>query len=157
MATLIGTTVTTYNASTSASSTYTLCSNVNALQQWTGTVSITSIYYTSDNYVNVLANTNGYSWVTGFMQFQSSQSYNATQSWWFMLSRYGLTTTSGPTNDGLITPTYYQNPSNPNINYMRLNNVYNQSWGNATCFISAMIFPGGNVTSISSDYLTRVN
>jgi hypothetical protein len=74
-----------------------------------------------------------------------------------MLSRYGLTTASGPTNDQLITPSYYQHPTNPNINYMRLNNVYNASWANATCFISAMIFPGGNVTSISSDYLTRVN
>lgn len=157
MASLQGTTVTTYTASSQASATYTLCSNPMALQQWTGTVSITSIYYTSNNYVDLLANTNGYSWVNGYVQFQASQSYNSTQSWWFALSRYGLTTTSGPTNDGLITPSYYQSPSNPDVNYMRLNNVYNASWANATCFMNVLIFPGGNSTAISSSYLFRVN
>jgi hypothetical protein len=157
MASLQGTTVTTYTASSQASATYTLCTNSMALQQWTGTVSITSIYYTSNNYVDLFANTNGYSWVTGYVQFQASQSYNSTQSWWFGLSRYGLTTTSGPTNDGLVTPSYYQSPSNPDVNYMRLNNVYNASWANATCFMSVTIFPGGNNNSISSSYLFRVN
>jgi hypothetical protein len=156
MASLQGTTVTTYTASSQASGTYTLCTNSLGLQQWTGMVYITSIYYTSNNYVNMFANTNGYNWVTGFCQFQASQSYNSTQSWWFALSRYGLTTTSGPTNDGLVTPSYYQDPSDPNKNYMRLNNVYNASWANASCFMSVTIFPGGSNSAITSDYLTRV-
>jgi hypothetical protein len=91
----------------------------------------------------------------GYISWTVYQSQIHCGSFTFQLSRYGFQTYNH-TNTGYWSVSQIQD-SNPDINYMRLNNVYNQSWGNATCFISAMIFPGGNVTSISSDYLTRVN
>jgi hypothetical protein len=154
MASLQGTTVTTYNASTTSNADSTICTNARALQQWGGNVYILSPYYSATPYVDVLCNNNNWQWTTGYISFMSAQSYNATQNVWFALSQYGLNITSGPTNDGLITFSYYQDPSNGSKSWLRFTNTYNVSWGNATCFINITLF-APNANAITSPVLTR--
>jgi hypothetical protein len=154
MASLQGTTVTTYNASSTSNASTTLCSTDGALQQWGGNVYITSPYYTATPYVDVFANNNNWQWVTGFISFISYQSYNGTQQVWFALSQYGLQITSGPTNDGLITFSYYQDPSNGSKSWIRFTNTYNVSWGNATCMVNVTLF-SPSASAVTSPYLTR--
>lgn len=154
MATLQSTTVTTYNSPTTSNADVTLCSNPRALQQWGGSVSVTSPYYTSTPYTDVLCNNNNWEWVTGYISFISYQSYNGTQNVWFALSQYGLQITSGPTNDQLITFSYYQDPSNSAKSWLRFTNQYNVSWGNATCLVNITLF-APNANAITSPVLTR--
>lgn len=154
MANLQSTTVTTYNASTTSSADSTLCTNARALQQWGGNVSITSPYYSSINYVDVLCNNHNWEWTTGYISFMAYQSYNSTQNVWFALSQYGLNITSGPTNDQLITFSYYQDPSNGSKSWLRFTNQYNASWANATCIVNITLF-APNANAISSPVLTR--
>jgi hypothetical protein len=154
MASLQGTTVTTYNATTTSNGDKTICSNERALQQWGGSVSVISPYYSATPYTDVLCNNNNWQWVTGFMSFIGYQSYNSSQQIWFALSQYGLQTTSGPTNDGLVTFSYYQDPSNGSKSWLRFTNQYNVSWGNATCLVNITLF-APNADAISSPVLTR--
>ena len=154
MASLQGTTVTTYNATSSSNANSTLCTNPRALQQWGGVVSVTSPYYTATPYTDVLCNHSNWVWVTGMMSFIGYQSYNSTQQIWFALSQYGLHQTSGPTNDGLITFSYVQDPSDGSKSWLRFTNAYNVSWGNATCYVNITLFPAWGAT-ITSPVLTR--
>jgi len=154
MATLQSTIVPTYNATTTSTASNTLCSTNTALQQWGGSVFIYSPYYSATPYVDVFCNNNNHRWVTGFISFISYQSYNASQQVWFALSQYGLQTTSGPTNDGFITFSYFQDPSNASKSWCRFTNNYNASWGNATCLINITLF-APNPNAITSPHLTR--
>jgi hypothetical protein len=158
MASLQGTSTTTLTATSGTSATYSLTTSGGAIQQWGGQPYIISPYYDPvNNFVNLIANTNGFAWVTGFCQFIGYQSYFTTQQFWFALSRYGLQTTSGPSNDQLVTPQYYQDPSNPNINWLRLRNDYNASWANATLNLTVLIYPSISSNNITSSVLQRYN
>jgi hypothetical protein len=158
MANLQNTTVPTLTATSGSSAIYSLNTTSGALQQWGGQPYIISPYYDSvNNYVNLIANTNGYAWITGFCQFIGYQSYFTTQQFWFGLSRYGLQTTSGPSNDQLVVPVHYQDPGNPDINWLRLVNVYNAPWANATLNLTILVYPGISSNNITSSVLTRYN
>ena len=148
------TTSTTFNVTSTSNASTTICTNARALQQWGGSVYVVSPYYSATPYVDVLCNNNNWQWVTGYISFISYQSYNGTQNVWFALSQYGLQTTSGPTNDGLITFSYYQDPSNGSKSWLRFTNTYNTSWGNATCLVNITLF-APNDGAITSPYLTR--
>lgn len=154
MASLQGTTVTTYNATTTSNADVTLCSNPRALQQWGGSVYIQSPYYSATPYADVLCNNHNWEWVTGYISFLAYQSYNSTQNVWFALSQYGLNITSGPTNDQLITFSYYQDPSNGSKSWLRFTNQYNASWANATCLVNITLF-APNANAVTSPLLTR--
>ena len=154
MASLQGTTVTTYNASSTSNASTTICSNAMALQQWGGNVSVTSPYYTATPYTDVLCNNNNWQWVTGYISFLGYQSYNSTQNVWFALSQYGLQITSGPTNDQLITFSYYEDPTSASKSWLRFTNQYNASWANATCLVNITLF-APNVNAVTSPILTR--
>ena len=154
MASLQGTTVTTYNASTTSNADKTICTNPMALQQWGGNVSVISPQYTATPYTDVICNNSNWQWVTGYISFLSYQSYNGTQNVWFALSQYGLQITSGPTNDQLITFSYYQDPSDGSKSWLRFTNQYNVSWGNATCLVNITLF-APNANAITSPILTR--
>jgi hypothetical protein len=154
MANLQSSSATTYNATSTSNANTTICTNARALQQWGGNVFVQSPYYTATPYLDVLCNNNNWQWVTGYISFMSAQSYNATQNVWFALSQYGLNITSGPTNDGLITFSYYQDPTNSAKSWLRFTNTYNVSWGNATCFLNITLF-APNANAITSPVLTR--
>ena len=154
MAPLQGTTATTYSATTTSSAGQTICSSNGTLQQWGGYVSVISPYYSATPYTDVLCNNYNWQWATGFMSFLGYQSYNSSQQIWFALSQYGLEQTSGPTNDGLITFSYYQDPSNSAKSWLRFTNQYNVSWGNATCLVNITLFTADQ-SAISSPVLTR--
>jgi hypothetical protein len=154
MANLQSSSATTYNATSTSNANTTICTNARALQQWGGNISVISPYYSATPYLDVLCNNNNWQWTTGYISFMSAQSYNATQNVWFALSQYGLNITSGPTNDGLITFSYYQDPTNSSKSWLRFTNTYNVSWGNATCFVNITLF-APNANAITSPVLTR--
>lgn len=155
MAILQPTTVTTYDANVSATAETILCSNPSSVQQWAGFVGVQTPYYDSyNNYANILSNTGGYTWIVGFIAMPANQSYNTSHSFWFALSRYGLEY-NWLTNDSLLGLSRYQDPNNPDINYLRITNLYNAYWAYGNYHINATIFTPNN--SISSSYLTRIN
>jgi hypothetical protein len=65
-----------------------------------------------------------------------------------------IQTTSGPTNDGLITFSYYQDPTSASKSWLRFTNQYNVSWGNATCLVNITLF-APNANAVTSPILTR--
>ena len=77
-----------------------------------------------------------------------------TQNVWFALSQYGLQITSGPTNDQLITFSYYQDPTSASKSWLRFTNQNNASWANATCLVNITLF-APNANAITSPILTR--
>lgn len=155
MASLQGTTVTTYTASTSASASTIVCTNSSSVQQWSGFVGVQTPYYDpTGNYADILANTDGYNWVVGYVAIPANQSYNTSHAFWFALSRYGLEYT-WLENDNLMGLSRYQDPNNPNINYLRVTNTYNASWAYAYYHVNVNVFTPNS--SITSSYLTRVN
>jgi hypothetical protein len=154
MANLQSSSATTYNATSTSNANTTICTNARALQQWGGNISVISPYYSATPYLDVLCNNNNWQWTTGYISFMSAQSYNATQNVWFALSQYGLQTTSGPTNDGLITFSYYQDPTSASKSWLRFTNQYNVPWGNALCLVNITLF-APNANAITSPILTR--
>ena len=157
MASLQGTTVTTYNATTSASANTILNTSVGSVQQWAGYVGVPTPYNSASNYADILYNTNGYAWIVGYVSIPANQSYNSTHDFWFALSRYGIKTTTGATFDGLMTLSHFQDPGNVNINYLRVTNTYNASWAYGNYHVCATIFTGSSNSSVISSYLTRIN
>jgi len=76
MASLQNTTVTTFNATTSASASSILNSAVGSVQQWAGYVGVPTPYYEpSNNFVNLIGNNNGYAWIMGYVSIPANQSY----------------------------------------------------------------------------------
>jgi hypothetical protein len=149
MASLQGTTVTTLTASTSISASNNICSYAYSTQQWAGTPSL-AINASMD----LIGNTGGYSWIMGYMDVGAHQSYNSSHQFWFALSRYGIKTKTAATWDNCFALSYYQDPGNPDINYLRCTNTYNQPAG---YHINARIFAGKNSNFIISSYLYRLN
>ncbi len=158
MASLQNTTVTTFNASTSASANSILNSAVGSVQQWAGYVGVPTPYYEpSNNFVNLIGNNNGYAWIMGYVSIPANQSYNTTHDFWFALSRYGIKTNTGATWDGLMSLSHYQDPNNANINYLRVTNTYNASWAYANYHVCVTVFTGSANNSVISSVLTRIN
>ena len=158
MASLQGTTVTTYSATTSATASTILNTTAGSVQQWAGYVGVPTPYYEpSNNFVNLIGNNNGYAWITGYVSIPANQSYNSTHDFWFALSRYGIKTTTGATFDGLMTLSHFQDPGNVNINYLRVTNTYNASWAYGNYHVCATIFTGSANNSVISSVLTRIN
>lgn len=158
MASLQGTTVTTFNATTSASASSILNSAVGSVQQWAGYVGVPTPYYEpSNNFVNLIGNNNGYAWIMGYISIPANQSYNSCHDFWFALSRYGLKTLAGATFDGLMSLSHYQDPNNVDINYLRLTNTYNASWAYGNYHVCATVFTGSANNSVISSVLTRIN
>ena len=158
MASLQGTTVTTFNATTSASASTILNSAVGSVQQWSGYVGVPTPHFEpSNNFANLIGNNNGYAWIMGYVSIPANQSYNTTHDFWFALSRYGIKTIWGATNDGLLGLSHYQDPNNVNINYLRITNNYNASWAYGHYHVCATIFTGGANNSVISSVLTRIN
>ena len=155
MANLQTTTATNFTVSTSSTAATIRCSNSISVQQWAGFVGIQTPYYDpSGNFANVFANTAGYTWITGYIAVPANQSYNTSHAFYFALSRYGLDYT-WTFNDGLLGLSLYQDPTNPNINYLRMTNNYNASWAYGNYHLNMTVFTP--VNAISSSYLTRVN
>ncbi len=158
MASLQNTTVTTFNASTSASASSILNSAVGSVQQWAGYVGVPTPYYEpSNNFVNLIGNNNGYAWIMGYVSIPANQSYNTTHDFWFALSRYGIKTNTGATWDGLMSLSHYQDPNNANINYLRVTNTYNASWAYGHYHVCVTVFTGSANNSVISSVLTRIN
>ena len=158
MATLLSTTGTTISATTSATASTVLNTTAGSIQQWAGYVGVQTPYNDPvNNYVNLIGNTNGYAWIIGYISAPANQSYNSSHDFWFALSRYGIKTNAGSTFDGLMSLSHYQEPSNPNINYLRLTNTYNASWAYGNYHICATIFTGTDSNCIISSHLTRIN
>lgn len=132
-----------------------ICTNSSSVQQWSGYAGVPTPYYDPfGNYVNIFANTGGYAWVTGFVAVPANQSYNTNHAFYFALSRYGLEYT-WCFNDGLMGLSVYQDPSDANINYLRVTNLYNASWAYAHYHFNVTVFTPSN--SITSSILTRIN
>jgi len=158
MASLQGTTVTTLNATTSATASYVLNSAVGSVQQWAGYVGVPTPYYEpSNNFVNLLGNNNGYAWIMGHVSIPANQSYNSCHDFWFALSRYGIKVNYGATFDGLMSISHFQDPNNANINYLRITNTYNASWAYGNYHVCATVFTGSANNSVISSVLTRIN
>lgn len=158
MATLKTTTATTFQSNTTATGSVILTSADSSIQQWAGYVFIVTPYYDPvNNYADVIVNNNGYSWICGTCDVGANQSYNTSHQFWFGLSRYGLKVKTGPTWDSLMSLSVYQNPSNPNINALRITNTYNASWANGHYHFNFNIFTGNSASSITSSYVSRLN
>lgn len=158
MANLQTSTATTLQANTSATGNIILTTSNSSIQQWAAYVFIVTPYYDpNNNYVNLLANNNGYAWICGTVDVGANQSYNSSHQFWFALSRYGLTVKTGPTWDGLMSLSHYQDPNNANINYLRVTNTYNASWANGNYHFNCAIFTGNSASAITSSYLSRLN
>jgi len=154
MASLQGTTVTTYNATTSASANTILNTSVGSVQQWAGYVGVPTPYNSASNYADILYNTNGYAWIVGYVSMPANQSYNTAHDFWFALSLYGLKYTFGVTNDGLMGLSTYTSGNN---SYLRVTNNYNASWAYANYHCNVTVFCGSSSSSVASSVLTRVN
>jgi hypothetical protein len=158
MASLQATTVTTLSATTSATASSILNTSAGSVQQWAGYVGVpTPFFEPSNNFVNLIGNNNGYSWITGYVSIPANQSYNSSHDFWFALSRYGLKTLAGSTFDGLMTLSHFQDPGNVNINYLRITNTYNASWAYGNYHVCATVFSGSTNNSVISSVLTRIN
>lgn len=158
MASLQTTTVTTLSATTSATATSILNTSAGSVQQWAGYVGVPTPYYEpSNNFTNLIGNNNGYVWIMGYISIPANQSYNTTHDFWFALSRYGLKTLIGATNDGLLGLSHYQDPGNVNINYLRITNNYNAYWAYGHYHVCATVFTGNVNNSVISSVLTRIN
>ena len=158
MASLHGTTVTTFNATPSATASSILNTSAGSVQQWAGYVGVPTPYYEpSNNFTNLIGNNNGYAWIMGHVSIPANQSYNSCHDFWFALSRYGIKTSFVTTNDGLLGLSHYQDPGNANINYLRITNNYNASWAYGNYHVCATIFTGSANNSVISSVLTRIN
>jgi len=158
MASLQNTTVTTFNATTSASASSILNNAVGSVQQWAGYVGVPTPYYEpSNNFANLIGNNNGYAWIMGYVSIPANQSYNTAHDFWFALSRYGIKTTFAATNDGLLGLSHFQDPGNANINYLRITNLYNVPWGYGHYHVCVTVFTGSANNSVISSVLTRIN
>jgi hypothetical protein len=158
MAVLANSTVTTLTATTSATSNVILCTATSSIQQWAGQVGVQTPYYDPvNNYVDLLGNNNGYNWITGIVEVGAYQSYNSSHQFMFALSRYGVKTSTGPTFDGLMSLSHYQDPNNANINYLRVTNLYNASWAYGYYQFNCIIFSGSSSSSVISSVLSRIN
>lgn len=158
MATLQATTVTTFNATTSATASTILNTSVGSVQQWAGYVGVQTPYYDPvNNYVDLIGNNNGYAWIMGYISMPANQSYNSTHDFWFAVSRYGIKTATGSTFDGLMSFSHYQDPNNVNINYLRVFNTYNESWAYGNYHVCATVFTGSSNNSVISSALIRIN
>lgn len=158
MASLQGTTVTTYNATTQASASTILNTSNNSIQQWAGYVGVPTPYYEpSNNFVNLIGNNNGYSWIMGYVSIPANQSYNTAHDFHFALSRYGLKASFYTTNDGLMGLSHYQDPNNANINYLRITNNYNASWAYGNYHVNVTVFSPNCNSCVISSVLTRIN
>lgn len=157
MAILQNTTATTFTATTSTTSGKILCNAQSSMQLWCGYVGVQTPYYDPvNNYVDLIANTNGWNWITGMVDVGAYQSYNSSHQFWFALSRYGIKTTAGPTWDSLMSLSHYQDPNNANINYLRVTNLYNASWGFGNYHFMCTIFTGNSNSSVVSSVLERL-
>jgi hypothetical protein len=155
MASLQGTTSTTLSATASITADTILCTTAGSVQQWSGYVGIQTPYYDpSNNYADVLYNTNGYGWIMGYISCPANQSYNSSHEFWFALSLYGLKTQTGPTWDGLLGLSTWTSGNN---SYLRFTNLYNASWAYGNYHVNATVFTGNSNSSIASSILTRVN
>lgn len=154
MASLQSTTVTTYNATTSASANTILNTTAGSIQQWAGYVGVPTPYNSSSNYADILYNTNGYAWIVGYVSIPANQSYNTAHDFWFALSLYGLKYSWGVTNDGLMSLSTYTSGNN---SYLRVTNTYNASWAYANYHVNVTVFTGNSNSSVASSVLTRVN
>jgi hypothetical protein len=154
MAALQGTTVTTYNATTSASANTILNTSVGSVQQWAGYVGVPTPYNSASNYADILYNTNGYAWIVGYVSMPANQSYNTAHDFWFALSLYGLKYTFGVTNDGLMGLSTYTSGNN---SYLRVTNNYNAPWAYANYHCNVTVFCGSSSSAVASSVLTRVN
>ena len=148
MATLQGTSTTTCTVDTTITANTILCTAAYSVQTWAG-----SVYVPSGSAINIFANTNGYIWVTGILDYSSSTSYNSGTQSWFGLSRYGLKKVVGSFDDGWLAMSYVQDGGNPDISHMRLTNTSPYA---GMSFIVARIFTGKTNNSITSSILTRV-
>jgi hypothetical protein len=158
MANLQTTTVTTYNATTQASASTILNTSNNSIQQWAGYVGVQTPYYDSvNNFVNLIGNNNGYSWIMGYVSIPANQSYNSAHDFYFALSRYGIKTTASTTFDGLMSLSHYQDPNNANINYLRVTNTYNASWAYGNYHVNVTVFSPNCNNCVISPVLTRIN
>lgn len=158
MAVLTTSTATTLTATTSATSNVILCTATSSIQQWAGYVGVQTPYYDPvNNYVDLIGNTNGYGWITGIVEVGANQSYNSSHQFMFALSRYGIKTATGPTWDGLMSLSHYQDPGNANINYLRVTNTYNASWAYGNYHFNCIIFTGSSNSCVTSSVLARVN
>lgn len=158
MANLQTSTATTLQANTTATGNVILTNTASSIQQWAAYVFIVTPYYdANNNYADVITNNNGYFWICGTCDVGANQSYNSSHQFWFALSRYGIKVKTGPTFDGFMSLSWYQNPSNPNINSLRVTNTYNQSWANGHYHFNFNIFSGNSVSAVSSSYLSRLN
>lgn len=158
MASLQGTTVTTYNATTQVSANTVLNTSNNSIQQWAGYVGVPTPYYEpSNNFVDLIGNTNGYSWIMGYVSIPANQSYNTAHDFHFAVSRYGIKTASYCTFDGLMSLSHYQDPNNPNINYLRVTNTYNASWAYGHYHVNVTVFSPNCNNCVISSVLTRIN
>jgi hypothetical protein len=157
MASLQGTTVTTFNATTSATASSIWNTSSGSVQQWAGYVGVPTPYNSNLNYADLIGNNNGYAWIMGHVSIPANQSYNSCHDFWFALSRYGIKTSFVTTNDGLLGLSHYQDPGNANINYLRITNNYNASWAYGNYHVCATIFTGSANNSVISSVLTRIN
>jgi len=155
MATLQNTSVDgTLTATTSLTSPQVLCQSSNGytLYEYTGSASIPSSYNDSTNYVNLFANTGGYSRMYGYISWTVYQSQIHCGAFSFQLSRYGFSTYNH-TNTGYWSATWFQD-SNVDINYCRFTNTVGTVWGNGTFYFTIQVMGPG---TFSSSYITTRN
>lgn len=157
MASLQGTTVTTYNATTQVSANTVLNTSNNSIQQWASYVGVPTPFDSNLNFVDLIGNTNGYSWIMGYVSIPANQSYNTAHDFHFALSRYGLKAAYYTTNDGLMSISHHQDPNNANINYLRLTNIYNASWAFGHYHVNVNVFSPNCNNCVISSVLTRIN
>lgn len=155
MASLQGTTVTTFNATTSTTASTIINTKAGSVQQWAGFVGVPTPYYDpTGNYADILGNTNGYGWIVGYVSCPANQSYNTAHDFWFALSLYGLKYGFGVTNDGLMGVSTW---TSGNTSYLRITNTYNAPWAYGNYHVNVTVFTGNTNTAITSSYLTRIN
>ena len=158
MANLQASTATTYNATTQASASTILNTSNNSIQQWAGYVGVPTPHFEpSNNFVNLIGNNNGYSWILGYVSIPANQSYNTAHDFYFALSRYGVKATFASTNDGLLGISHFQDPNNVNINYLRITNNYNASWAYGNYHVNVTVFSPNCNNCVISSVLTRIN
>jgi hypothetical protein len=155
MASLQGTTVTTLNATTSTSANTVLNTSVSSIQQWAGYVGIETPHFDSvNNYADILVNTNGYAWITGYVSIPANQSYNTAHDFWFALSLYGIKIATGVTWDGLMGVSTWTSGNN---SYLRITNNYNAPWAFGNYHVNVTVFTGNSNSRVTSSLLTRIN
>ncbi len=155
MATLQNTSINgTLTATTSLSSPQILCqaSNGNTLYEYNGYAYIPSSANNATNYVNLFANTGGYSRMYGYISWTVYQSQIHCGAFTFQLSRYGFSTYNH-TNTGYWSVSQFQE-SNPDINHCRFTNTVGTSWGDGSFYFTIQVMGPG---SFSSSYITTRN